>query len=54
MLCVFNIGREAVKFGPPTKFAKARFIEVPGLAAPERKGKHISLPPLGVAFGIVD
>jgi alpha-glucosidase len=52
MLCVFNIGREAVGFQLPEKFGKARFIDVPGFDAPAPKGKSVALPPLGVAFGI--
>jgi hypothetical protein len=54
MLCVFNIGREAVKFDLPKKFGKARFIDVPGFEAPEPKGKKVSLPALGIVFGIAD
>ncbi|MGN6471026.1 MAG: beta-galactosidase BglA [Rhizobiaceae bacterium] len=52
MLCVFNIAREPMEFALPGIFGKARFIDVPGFPAPELKGKGVTLPPLGVAFGI--
>jgi alpha-glucosidase len=54
MLCVFNIRREPVQFDLPKAFGKARFLVVPGFEAPALEGKRLSLPPLGVAFGIVD
>jgi alpha-glucosidase len=53
MLCVFNIAREPITFELPEKFGKARFIDVPGFPAPRHDGKNISLPPLGIAFGII-
>jgi alpha-glucosidase len=54
MFCVFNIRREPVQFDLPKAFGKARFLVVPGFEAPALEGKRLSLPPLGVAFGIVD
>jgi hypothetical protein len=54
MLCVFNIAREPVAFELPEAFANARFIDIPGFPAPKSKGKAVSLPPLGIAFGIAN
>jgi alpha-glucosidase len=53
MLCVFNIARDPVTFDLLDEFAKARFIDVPGFPAPRHDGKTVSLPPLGIAFGII-
>jgi alpha-glucosidase len=52
MLCVFNIEREPVAFDLPAKFGKASFIDVPGFPVAVLERKTVSLPPLGVAFGI--